>query len=95
MRDGRRFITKEEAKSLLADSPHSFRNPMGMLIGCDVSIEHARGLIDAAASIEIAGGTARSMDHGIALIDAEGKREFLSTDREKLDAFDPVDAGKE
>lgn len=90
----RKFITPEQAISLLkeAEEIHTFRNPNGILIGCDIDresiIEKLKLYSD---KIEIGGEACRNLQHGIVLKDSRGYL-FIETDMEKLDAFDPVES---
>lgn len=80
------FITPKQAESVLfeGDNIHTFRNPIGMLIGCDRS----RGsIIESLASagpdsIEIGGPSCMNMGHGLILWD-NGPL-FIECDTEKL-----------
>lgn len=88
----RKFITPEEAINLLNDGEqvHTFRNPNGILLGCDVDresiIERLKSNPD---KIEIGGETCRSMKH--ALILEDNGFLFIETNEEKLNLFDPVE----
>jgi len=88
----RKFITPEEAISLLNDGEeiHTFRNPNGMLIGCDISRENiVERLKSNPDKIELGGDMCKSMKHGIVLED-DGFL-FIETNEEKLNAFDPIE----
>lgn len=90
-KDDRRFITPQEAISLLndGDTVHTFRNLGGMLIGADWSREN---IIETLKSnpdkIEIGGEGCRGMNHGLILNDNGFL--FIETNEEKLNEFDPI-----
>lgn len=88
----KRFITPKEAISLLNEDEqiHTFRNPNGMLLGCDHSRESIIERLEANPDkIEIGGDTCRRMKHGI-ILDDDGYL-FIETNEEKLNAFDPLE----
>jgi hypothetical protein len=91
--DEERFITPEEAISLLIDKEeiHTFRNPaVGVLIGANLKKERIIHILkENPDKIEISGNTARAMKHGIT-VEWEGFL-FIETDPDKLEAFDPAD----
>jgi len=87
----RKFITPTEAISLLknGDYVHTFRNSAEILVGCDIKRENLIERLNANPDkIEIAGETARQMNHAIVLDD--GNYLFIENDKEKLDIFDPM-----
>lgn len=87
----RKFITPEEAINLLNDTEeiHTFRNPNGMLIGCDISKNSIIEILKSnPGKIEIGGETCRIMNH--ALIVEDGGFLFIETNEEKLNLFDPL-----
>ena len=91
MSNDRRFITPEEAISLLndGDTIHTFRNSPGMLMGADHSRKSILKTInDNPDKIEIGGEGCRSMNHGLVVND-DGPL-FIETNEEKLNAFDPI-----
>lgn len=87
----RRFITPSEAIALLNDDEciHTFRNPMGMLVGCDHSKESLiKRINNNPDKLEIGGSACRNMNHGLIIND--GDFLFVETNEEKLNAFDPI-----
>jgi len=92
MKDEKRLLTADEAIGLLParDRIHTFANPGGMLLGADHDRE---GLIEdlrrEGAVIEIAGGTARGMNHGLVLWRGNDPL-FIETHKAALDQFDPL-----
>lgn len=90
----RRFITADEAIALLPEKEyiHTFYNTPPVLCGADWDKQEIIDKLKAADKIEIAGETARSMDHGLAVYNNDTKMQsevlFVETDPEKLDAFD-------
>jgi len=92
MVDDRRFITFEEAVSLLNDGEyiHTFRNGGGMLVGADHDRKKLlKEMRQYESTLELAGGTARTMKHGLVYEDNLGFM-FVATDEEKLNDFDPI-----
>lgn len=88
----KRFITPHEAISLLKDGEyvHTFRNPSGILLGCDHKREDLIERLKANPDkIQIAGETARRMCHAIILED--NGYLFIENDALRLDAFDPLE----
>lgn len=91
------FITAKEAKQLLPDTNeiHTLRNFWGGVIGTEWSRNEIIELLEETEQIEIAGETARSMKHGIAVLndigDKASKILFVETDPEKLDKFYPLE----
>lgn len=95
MNEERRFLTAEEAISLLndGDNIHTFVNPNGsMLIGADWSREKVISLFEEhSGKIEIGGNMCRGMSH--ALIVWRGTAPlFVENNKEKLEIFDPITA---
>jgi hypothetical protein len=90
----RKFLTYEEAVSILPDSEeiHIFNNVSGMLIGCDWSRAEILDKLSKSEVIELTGDTARGMGHGIAAYNKDTKYQrdvlFIQTDEEKLSAFE-------
>jgi hypothetical protein len=88
----RRFIKKEDAVSLLndGDSIHTFRNPNGILLGCDNSREYILQKIqENESTLELGGDACRSLNHGLVIEDESGLL-FIETNEEKLKEFDPL-----
>jgi hypothetical protein len=72
-------ITKEKAIELMqpqTEYVHSFVNPNGMLMGCDISWVDFEKKLDAATTIEMAGEQAVKMNHPICLT-IDGRYEFI------------------
>lgn len=91
MSDEARFITPNEAISLLKEGEfiHTFRNPAGILLGCDHNRESLIEKLNANPDkIQIGGETARRMGHAIILEDSGYL--FIENDKDKLNEFDPV-----
>lgn len=89
--DNRRFISPDEAIALLPDGDdiHTFMNPGGMLIGCDISrAAIIKKFNEHPDKIEIGGETARRMKHAIIVIQENGPL-FIANDAGKLNDFDP------
>lgn len=90
----KRFITADEAIALLPEGEyiHTFRQS-GVLIGADWLREEVIDLIKKSDCLELTGGMARSLDHGLAIYDYDAKLMsdilFVETDMEKLQALDP------
>ena len=81
-------LTPGEAMSVIApgDQVHCFaNNAVGMLIGADWDRDDVQEAMDAAKNIQIAGGMARRMKHGVVLPD---KRLFFATDESALAALE-------
>lgn len=91
---GKKFITADEAIELLPEGEyiHTFRQS-GVLIGDDWLREEVIDLIRKSDCLELTGGIARSLDHGLAIYDHDAKLMsdilFVETDMEKLQALDP------
>jgi len=91
MSNERRFITPNEAISLLNDGDriHTFRNPNGMLIGADWNRESIiEALKSHPNSIEIGGQACRRIKHGLILND--GNFLFIECNEQRLNEFDPI-----
>lgn len=91
MKDDKRLITPNEAIGLLneGDDIHTFRNPSGIMLGCDWSRESIiKSLKKNHDKIELGGEGCRSMKHGLIVWD-DGSPLFIETDEEKLNVFDP------
>lgn len=95
----RRYITAEEAISLLPEGNeiHTFYNVPFGLIGADWDRADIIQKLTEADKIEIAGETARSMGHGLAVYnnDTQWQSEvlFVETDKDKLNIFDSAEEG--
>lgn len=93
MSDEKRFITAEEAASLLndGDNIHTFVNPNGaMLIGADWQRSEVIKLLEEqSGKIEIGGEMCRKMAHAIVVWRGNDPL-FIENNRQKMDAFDPV-----
>lgn len=97
----KRYITADEAIALLPEKEyiHTFYNTPPMLCGADWDKQEVIDKLKVADKIEIAGETARNMDHGLAVYNNDTKMQseilFVETDSDKLNAFDdPDDATK-
>ena len=91
MSNKRKFITPEEAISLLKKSSqiHTFRNTGNILIGCDWRKKEVIKTLKANPDkIEIGGEQCRSMGHGL-VVDSGGYL-FIETDDKALNKFDPL-----
>jgi len=89
--DDKRFITDAEALHLIKEGEyvHTFRSVNNILLGADISRIRLMQILEAFPDkIEIAGEAARSMGHGIAIVDDIGPL-FIATDQGRLDIFDP------
>ena len=87
----KRFITYEEAVSLLIDGEnvHTFKQGGSILWGCDWSREYVLQGLKNADHIELAGETARGMKHGIVFYnDKDCDPVFVETNEDKLVEFD-------
>ena len=91
----KKFINSDQAIALLPEGEyiHTFRNLPIALIGDDWDRAEIIELIKESDRIELAGGMARSMHHGLAVYNHDIKMQsdvlFIETDMEKLLAFDP------
>ena len=93
-------LTYDEAVSLLPDGDvvHTFYNNAFGLIGADWSREDILQKLRSSEIIELTGGVARGMGHGMCAYNKDTKRHdeilFIETDAEKLSAFDvdPIDS---
>lgn len=92
MSDEAKFIiTPEEAESLLydgADSVHNFMDAGIALVGCDWSRESTIEAFKEAIQIEIAGPSARGMNHALAVWSSKTEHSFFEADPEKVEAFE-------
>lgn len=83
------FLTKEQAKSVLAESNHAFvASRVPPLLGLDLNKVEAHQLIDNSFAIELTGDRARAMGHGIMVFDKDGTARGLRTNEEKLAAIE-------
>jgi len=80
------YLNADQAKSLLSDQDfiHTFRNPRGMMIGCDWSKEKLIQAIDEAPEnhIEIGGELCMRMGHGL-VIYIDGPL-FVEVDKDQI-----------
>ena len=93
----RKYITVDDAIKLLPDGEyvHTFHQ-MGMaLIGADWDKEDVIAKLKSVDYIELTGKEARNMGHGIAVYNKDTKWQsdvlFIETDKDKIDAFDPLE----
>lgn len=93
---GRKFVTVEQGMSALPDGDtiHTFYNPGGTLVGADWPRSDVQQAMERAELIELAGESAKALEHGIAIIPRNCKylREvlFVETVAERLDALEAV-----
>ena len=92
-KDGKKFLTIEEATALLPDSEtiHTFYSTGICLVGGDWDRADILQKLEE-AKIELAGDSARSLGHGLAVYKDGAKLSdvlFIETDKDKIDAFDP------
>ena len=91
----RRFITAEEAVTLLPDSDniHTFIQTPVALLGAEWSREYIIDKLKTSDKIELAGEEARGLGHGLAFYNNDAKNlsevSFVETDIKKLFRFDP------
>ena len=91
----KRYITANEAIALLPEGEyiHTFIESGIALIGADWLREEVIDLIGKSDCLELTGGMARSMNHGLAIYNHDAKMQsdilFVETDMEKLQALDP------
>lgn len=95
-KDGKKFLTIEEAKALLPDGKtiHTFYSTGICLVGCDWDRADILQKLVEVDKIELAGDSARSMGHGLAVYKDGAKLIdvlFIETDKDKIDAFDPLE----
>lgn len=91
-KDDKRLISDAEALHLIEDGEyvHTLRSAGNVLLGGDVSrIRLIQVLEEFCDTIEIAGELARSLGHGVVVIDQTGPL-FIKTNVERLNAFDPL-----
>jgi len=87
----KKFITPEEAIALLNEGEfiHTYRNPAGMLIGCDIKRQDLIDRINAnPEKLQIGGDACRQINHALVL--EENGYLFIETNAEKLNEFDPL-----
>ena len=72
--DDKEIVSFEDAVKRLPDGPHihTFRQAGPMLLGADHARESLIADMRAAKVIEVTGGRARAMNHGLALQDEHG-----------------------
>lgn len=94
----KKFITAEEAINVLPEGKtiHTFLSNGVMLVGADWDREDVLEKInDPEYLIEITGPESRSLGHGLAVYHKNCTRLsdvlFVETDKEQLDALDPVE----
>jgi len=95
-KDGKKFLTIEEATALLPDCEiiHTFYSTGMCLIGGDWDRADILQKLAEVDKIELAGDSARSMGHGLAVYKHDAKLIdvlFIETDKDKIDAFDPLE----
>lgn len=93
MSEKRRFLTVDEAISILpdGDSIHTFRDA-AVMIGADWSRKDIIDAIQKSERREITGPGARGIGHGLALYPKNAKYHsdilFVETDKKRLDELD-------
>ena len=95
-KDGKKFLTIEEATALLPDCEtiHTFYSTGICLVGGDWDRADVLQKLVEVDKIELAGDSARSMGHGLAVYKDGAKLIdvlFIETDKDKIDAFDPLE----
>ena len=95
-KDGKKFLTIEEATALLPDGEtiHTFYSTGVCLIGCDWDRADILQKLVEVDKIELAGDSARSLGHGLAVYKDGAKLIdvlLVETDKDKIDAFDPLE----
>ena len=91
----KRYITADEAIALLPEKEyiHTFYNTPPMLCGADWDKQEVIDKLKVADKIEIAGETARNMDHGLAVYNNDTKMQSeVEIDVKDLD-FDVWEGG--
>ncbi len=97
----RKFVSVDEAINLLpkGDEIHTFYNYGNCLIGADWDRQEVIDKLNASDKIELTGMQARNMGHGLAAYNNDTKWQsevlFIETDKDKLDAFDPLEVEDE
>ena len=97
----KRFITAEEAISLLPESNdvHIICQIGMSFVGADWSKKEIIDKITKSDIRELTGPHSRSMNHGLVVYDESAKMQsdllFIETDRAKLNAFDPQEEDDE
>ena len=92
----KKILTPEEAISILpeGDYIHTFIENGIAMIGADWSREEVIDKLNRSDTIEITGENARNLGHGLAAYNDNIKYQsdvlFIETDKEKLDALDPL-----
>lgn len=87
-----RFLTTQEAINLLNDDEriHTFRNPAGILLGCDNDRSRILEIINEAKTIQIGGAGCRNLKHALVIEERNGSMLFVETNQDKLNEFDPI-----
>lgn len=88
--EDKHMISPVIAETLISQGAdvHTFRNPNGMLMGCDISRRRLREIFaEFPNAIEIGGEACKAMKHAIVVVDGHGPL-FIETDMEKLEAFE-------
>lgn len=78
----KKIINKLEAIEIIGkqEQVHSFVNPNGMLIGCDLSWDSFLEKLDKASTIEMSGEQAARLNHPICLT-IDNRYEFIGPSR--------------
>lgn len=94
MKTDRLFLTKEQAISLLPKGKqvHTFRNPNGMLIGCDWSKKRVIEKINDSGDkcLAIGGEASKSLKHALIIQTAGDSPLFVETDMDKVEAIEKL-----
>ena len=87
-----KFLNKEEAITLLNNDEriHTFRNPAGILLGCDNDRSVILDIINNAKSLQIGGSGCRNLKHALVVEERNGNMLFVATDEQKLNEIDPI-----
>lgn len=100
MANEKRYITYEEAVSLLPDNEfvHTFYNGAFGLLGADWGKEEILDKLRKSDVIELTGDVARSMGHGMCAYNNDTKWHseilFIETDSDRLEEMDGAEDGK-
>lgn len=94
--NSKKYLTLQQAIDLLPDSEyvHTFyNNPVVGLFGADWDKNDVIKKMKSSQRLELTGETARKMGHGVCAYNDGARQDdilFIETDKDKLDAFDPM-----
>lgn len=90
MSDERILLTAEQAEAMLpeGETVHNYRNPAGMMIGCDWERDAVILALRAAQSIEIGGPACKAMRHPLVVFGPDGRHSFFEADMAKVEAHE-------